>query len=56
MSWRGASVGEESGYICILERLHFSDVEEGRWVTVEEAGSREEVTAISQARGSEGLS
>ena len=56
VSQREGSAGEEPGYMCILERLHVNDVEEGTWVTVEEARSREEVTAVSQVRGSEGPS
>ena len=56
MSQRGGLAEEEPDDICILERLHISNVEEGRWVRVEEPGSREEVTAVSQVRGSEGLS
>lgn len=36
--------------------MHLSDLEGGRWVNLEEAGSREEGPVIPQVRGSEGLS
>lgn len=53
VSQREGSAEEEPDDTCILERLHISNVEEGRWVRVEEPGSREEATAVSLVRSSE---